>query len=74
MMMYYHGSVTTVTVVVMNMRVASPVIVLVVTIPVVVMFPSVVTVTVVVIAIIAPVVTMSSVTPVSSPFLRHCIH
>ena len=76
-MMYYHGPVTTITVVVMNVRIASPVIMLVITVPVVVMV-SLVAVTVMMVTIIVPVVAMPFMliipASVSSPFLRHCIH
>lgn len=73
-MMHYHGPVTTITVVVMNVHVAPPVIMLVITIPVVVMVSSVVAVTVM---MIPPVIVMPFMliimASVSSP-LRHCIH
>lgn len=74
MMMYYHGPVTTITVVVMNVHVASPVVMVVVTIPVVVMVSPIVAVTVVMVTIVVPVVAMSFMSPLSSTSLRHCIH
>lgn len=66
-MMYYRGSVTTITVVVMNVHVTSSVIMVVMTIPIVVMISPVVAVTVVMITIVVPV-------PSPAPSLRHCIH